>query len=182
MKKILILLLTVAGICSIRAMAGETTNTIKSLSITNSVGDVFKNLTFEKATEDGLMFSCKAGLVKAKWEQLPDWCREKYGAAGEEQSAKDLEDGLLSAKLAAQNDAFAAAVKARNAEENKMVAARMKQIQKDRHDAEIAAKETQRLAGIADEEERNRKDKEAIAARSANQPQGFIRGGPLKRK
>ena len=49
------------------------------------------------------MFSCKAGLVKAKWEQLPDWCREKYGAAGEQQSAKDLEEGLVSAKLAAQN-------------------------------------------------------------------------------
>jgi len=86
MKKILFLLtmLMASGVFA-------ATNEFTGLTVTNSLGDIYSNLTFARAEPDGLMFNCPSGMLKAKWEKLPDWCKEKYEGAGLERGKKDLE-------------------------------------------------------------------------------------------
>jgi hypothetical protein len=61
---------------------------IEDLAITNSLGDVFTNLKLNKVTADGLLFEHSHGLVKAKWTELPAWCRDKYRSASRAASLK----------------------------------------------------------------------------------------------
>jgi len=75
------------------------TNRIEDLVITNSIGDVFKNLKLSRVTPEGLLLGNKAGLVKAKWNDLPPWCLEKYGDAGRAARLKENQDALASARF-----------------------------------------------------------------------------------
>ena len=89
-------------LCASRLTAAE--HNISELTVTNSLGDKFTNLTLNKATSDGLLFDHKSGLVKAKWSQLPDWCKAEYGSAGEAQTQKEIEAGKTSAAQANWKD------------------------------------------------------------------------------
>jgi len=86
-----------------RLAAGE--HNVSELTVTNSLGDKFTKLTLNKATADGLLFDHASGLVKAKWSQLPAWCKTEYGPQGEAQSQKEIETGQAAAAQAQWKDA-----------------------------------------------------------------------------
>lgn len=83
------------------AMRAESTNTVMDLVVTNSTGDVFRGMTLNRVTPDGLLLQHSSGLVKARWNQLPAWCRETYQVAAGKRAALDADAGVASANLVA---------------------------------------------------------------------------------
>lgn len=98
MKTKLFLLLILSG----RLLAAD--HQISDLTITNSIGDKFSNLKLNRATTDGLLFDHASGLIKAKWSQLPDWCKTEYGGAGQATTQKEIEAGQAAAAQATWKD------------------------------------------------------------------------------